>query len=114
MDTVSFNNERIILRAHLDLPWNRVDIIGHQEPKDNQIMVASDLIVTSIDQGSPVKPFLHLSLADAQLLIDDLWNSGLRPSNCKESGEMLATQKRHLDDMRAIVEHQMEIKFPCT
>jgi hypothetical protein len=47
---------------------------------------------------------MFLSYHQAQLLIDDLWQAGVRPTDkVDDKGELKAT-KYHLEDMRRLVE----------
>lgn len=47
-------------------------------------------------------PVLTISKREAQVLIDDLWNAGLRPTEGSGSAGSLAATQRHLEDMRTI------------
>jgi hypothetical protein len=51
----------------------------------------------------PIRAFVSISKQEAQVLMDDLWDCGLRPSEGSGSaGALLATQN-HLSDMKKIV-----------
>jgi hypothetical protein len=54
------------------------------------------------DAVSP-SPLLTLRTEEAQQLMDELWNAGLRPSEGSGSAGSLAATQRHLEDMRALV-----------
>lgn len=75
--------------------------------------VASPLCMTQITpemEGSIMYPAMVLTKEAAQNLMDELWNSGVRPSNGAGSvGELAATQA-HLKDMREMVAAFMELK----
>ncbi len=54
-------------------------------------------------EGEAMPATFSLNYHDAQILIDSLWDCGLRPSEGSGSaGALLATQK-HLGDMRKLV-----------
>ena len=55
------------------------------------------------DEGRQVDPTFRLEMTEAQLLMDDLWNAGLRPTEGHGSAGALAAVKYHLEDMRALV-----------
>lgn len=61
--------------------------------------------------GCEVPVAVGLSQEQAQCLMNDLWNAGVRPArNCHindEANNMAA----HLSDMRAIVEKTLKMKF---
>jgi len=48
-------------------------------------------------------PTLRLWPDEAQRLMDELWQCGLRPAEGTGSAGALAATQRHLDDMRALV-----------
>jgi len=48
-------------------------------------------------------PMLSLTQQSAQQLMDELWQTGLRPTEGTGSAGALAATERHLSDMRALV-----------
>lgn len=55
------------------------------------------------DFGQSMDPTLKLSDTEAQDLIDVLWNAGLRPSGIENVDPMVGAQKRHIHDLRAVL-----------
>jgi len=56
-----------------------------------------------VDEGTAVGPTAILEQEAAQVLLDDLWRAGLRPSDeVSTTGQLRATQY-HLEDMRRLV-----------
>jgi hypothetical protein len=55
------------------------------------------------EQNCFVDPSLKLTNLQAQALMDQLWQCGLRPTEGNGSAGSLAATERHLADMRAIV-----------
>jgi hypothetical protein len=51
---------------------------------------------------------LQLSRTQCQVLMDDLWAAGIRPTEGTGSAGSLAATERHLRDMRALVEHFLQ------
>lgn len=49
-----------------------------------------------------VEPMLRLGIQQAQQLMDELWQCGLRPSEGTGSAGSLAATERHLKDMQAV------------
>lgn len=83
-----------------------------QEFPSGQITAATSLTFVSVAEGE-FYPQAALSLTndEAQMLIDALWDAGLRPSEGSGSaGAMLATQQ-HLADMRQLVAKQLDVKL---
>lgn len=79
---------------------------------DNRIIsVVKEPLIMCPSKEESIRPTLDLTKQNAQLLMDELWNCGLRPTQGKDSsGELYATQK-HLKDMRAIVSKKLSINF---
>jgi hypothetical protein len=55
------------------------------------------------EAGSDSAPAFYLSPEDAQLLMNSLWDCGLRPLQAAGSTGQLDAVKYHLEDMRRIV-----------
>jgi hypothetical protein len=49
------------------------------------------------------EPYLQIPKANAQVLMDDLWDCGLRPSEGSGSAGQLAATQRHLEDCRKLL-----------
>lgn len=54
------------------------------------------------DETVTTEPLFSLSYEAAQVLMDDLWNAGLRPTEGTGSAGALAATQLHLDDMRKL------------
>ena len=54
------------------------------------------------DPGYGTSPFLMLGIQQAQQLMDELWQCGLRPTEGTGSAGSLAATERHLNDMQAV------------
>lgn len=61
-------------------------------------------------EGEYIEPALVLGHDTAQMLIDELWRAGLRPTEGAGSAGQLASTERHLSDMRTIAFHKLGIK----
>lgn len=73
------------------------------------LLAAKNVEMSHVDEGRIVDPFLVLSLETAQLLMDELWACGLRPSEGTGSAGSLAATERHLKDMKTIAFHALKI-----
>ena len=60
--------------------------------------------------GVAPNPSISFALEDAQRLMDELWNCGLRPSEGTGSAGSLAATESHLSDMRRLLFHKMGVK----
>jgi hypothetical protein len=64
---------------------------------------ADPMVMTKRTQGEYREPSFELSIPQAQLLMDDLWVAGLRPTEGTGSAGALAATQKHLEDMRTLV-----------
>ncbi len=68
-----------------------------------RIDIAEPIIFKEREEGLEISdPFLTLTTTEAQLLMDELWKCGLRPSEGTGSAGSLAATERHLKDMQLI------------
>lgn len=58
-----------------------------------------------------VEPTFHLQPEQAQFLMDELWDCGLRPTEGKGSAGALAATEAHLKDMRQIATQLLNDKL---
>ena len=54
------------------------------------------------ERGALFPPMMELSHDEAQMLMDELFAAGMRPSEDTGSTGQLAALQKHLEDMRAI------------
>jgi hypothetical protein len=72
-------------------------------------VVATSLTMAKHSAAMSYPAFAEIDKTTAQVLIDDLWRCGIRPSEGSLSaGSLLATQN-HLNDMRKIVFKKLDI-----
>lgn len=64
--------------------------------------VCEHIVFRSVEPAMYVEPQV-ISMVDAQALMDDLWSSGLRPTEGSGSAGALAATERHLADMQKLV-----------
>lgn len=77
---------------------------------EKQLYVAKKLELQQQDkQLAPIEPFLHIDSHEAQQLMDDLWDCGLRPSEGSGSAGQLRATQEHLSDMKTIAFHSLKI-----
>lgn len=85
-------------------PWNDGIAIRLGEKKeDGGFAVAKPLVFETVKPGEYIDPCMHLSITDAQRLMDELWHCGLRPTEGTGSAGALAATERHLADLQRIV-----------
>jgi hypothetical protein len=83
--------------------WNNaIAIYFGQKSPDGNFFSAQPPVMVKHEMGTAAEPFLALETEEAQLLMDELWSAGLRPSEGTGSAGSLAATERHLKDMQTI------------
>lgn len=81
------------------------------EETNGRVYVAMPLEFKLLDEvGFYAPPFMSINPTEAQQMIDELWNCGLRPSEGSGSAGALAATEKHLKDMQKIVFHTLKIQ----
>lgn len=73
---------------------------------------ARQIVMETMAEGEFRTPLVRLGIHEAQMLIDDLWSAGLRPTAGKQSEGMVSATEAHLRDMRAIAFAKLNIGQP--
>jgi hypothetical protein len=64
--------------------------------------IATSILFKDVEPGASYEPVLRVNPEEAEQLMTELWNSGVRPKNIQNlSGELNAV-KYHLEDMRKL------------
>ena len=81
---------------------------------DSPSGVMTHIEFTPVQPGAaaPDEAVLSLREEDAQILMDSLWDCGIRPAQGKGSAGQLSAVNRHLEDMRVIAFNSLEIQKP--
>ena len=102
MDKTNIRMQRDIFSGNIEIQM--------VELRRNAIYVAQPLELKEIKEGEYAPPFLKITPTEAQQMIDELWNCGVRPSEGTGSaGALMATQS-HLEDMKKIAFKLMKIE----
>jgi hypothetical protein len=104
-------NEMLKVRV-ISEPWYAGYKIGIFEiGNDGKKAIVKSIEFEEIIDGAvyPDSPPLHLNQESAQLLMNDLWFLGVKPSDGTGSTGQLEAVKYHLEDMRSLV---FKIKEP--
>ena len=75
-------------------------------------MSAEPVVYSGHTRNTPVEPFLFLSIHEAQQLIDELWQCGLRPTEGVMPAGGIAATQLHLEDFRRIVFDKLKMGEP--
>lgn len=101
--------EGLEARAHA-APWDRcIEIAIIQHEAEGRISCAGPLVMHPVSRGAMIERAFALQHEAAQKLMDDLWDTGLRPSEGHGSAGSLAATQKHLADMKQIAYHALKI-----
>lgn len=93
----------IEIRTHLN-PWqDHLQILIREKHSSGRVSIADKLTMHEQEEGTITEPTMDLSPQAAQVLMDDLWASGIRPTEGSGSAGALRATEKHLADMRSIV-----------
>lgn len=92
----------IKIQARTQLWSHKIDLLISQRSGDGRLAVAQSITMTTIENDAYCEPSLSIEPTAAQMLMDELWQCGLRPSEGSGSAGSLAATEAHLKDMRAI------------
>ena len=87
--------------------WRRFDfyLFGRPNKYMDVTHLAAPVVMEPIpedDAAADIRPTFTLSEQAAQILMDELWSAGVRPSDYGAEGQIEA-MKAHLEDMRRLV-----------
>ncbi len=78
---------------------------------DNKIVTVGELIMKERKEGVMIPPGSRLEIGDTaiQILMDDLWQCGFRPTEGTGSAGSLRATEKHLEDMRDIAKKSVDL-----
>lgn len=83
-------------------PWtNGVEIAAFGKLPSGDMRVAI-IQWETIAESAAMKPTLAIRMDQAQVLMDDLWNAGVRPTDGAGSAGAMRAAERHIQDLRAV------------
>lgn len=83
-------------------PWaNSVEIAAFGRLNNGDTKVAA-VQWDTIAEHAEMKPLLTIRMEQAQVLMDDLWNAGVRPTEGAGSAGAMRAAERHIQDLRAV------------
>jgi hypothetical protein len=104
------NGERIHIYLQREM-WNdKIGFYMYHIPHpstdgsvEKEVLAITGFTTEPIDEGIMLPKALTLNNTEAQRLMDELWNCGLRPSEGSGSAGQLESVRYHLEDMRKLV-----------
>ena len=90
-------------------PWYDGIEILITETTNGRRSVAKTVTLEEMKPGEYCEPTMSIKHKEAQQLIDELWQAGLRPTEGTGSAGSLKATERHLEDMRKIAFNKLKI-----
>ena len=91
--------------ARREFVTSNIGLYLRENPGDGSTLFAAPAQMVAMSSDPRVghqEPFLHITYDEAQRLVDELWQCGVRPSEGTGSAGALAATERHLADMRKV------------
>lgn len=84
--------------------WNMgIALYASQVTEGMGRVVAQPMEMKEHQDGMIAHPFMRIEIHEAQILMDELWQCGLRPTEGTGSAGSLKATQNHLNDMRKLV-----------
>lgn len=96
-------------RARISMGADKIEFYAFQDG-DGGSYAAEPLSLKQHNKFDSVLPFYTLSISESQVIMDDLWSAGIRPSEGSGSAGSLKATQDHLADMKTILFHKLGIK----
>lgn len=94
---------KAVVHAQYDFRHDSIDVfMAARSDRSGELWVAQPLVYMQTPEGARSDPTMRLPREDAQALMDQLWNCGIRPAEGAGSAGQMGAVERHLKDMRAI------------
>jgi hypothetical protein len=92
--------------------WNEgISVYMRQKTSGAGLCAAQPLQIKEVASGYQIEPFMRLHIQEAQQLMDELWQCGLRPTEGTGSAGSLKATEKHLEDMRLIAMKKIGIRI---
>jgi hypothetical protein len=92
----------VAVAAFREPEWNGV-ALRLRVRDGGRAWMAQPLVLAPHEPGQFSQPFVRLDMGHAQMLIDELWRCGLRPTEGTGSAGALAATQAHLKDMQQLL-----------
>ena len=102
------------MRVFRDPGWRAFSLYAFQRVDHNRRSDKCGRLVFDVpyEAGDQPQATARLEPEDAQVLMDSLWDAGLRPTQGHGTAGQLSATQAHLDDMRAITADKLKVQLP--
>ena len=107
--------EHIPVKIRAEKSWcrNAIELLitDPSFPRNGEVKVITSMIGETQREGTLCEPSAILKFQEAQVLMDDLWQAGLRPTEGTGSAGAMKAVENHLKDMRTLVSKIMKVEI---
>jgi hypothetical protein len=104
-------DKRFVIKARLSpmsMRGDQIDLFAFQSG-DGGHYAANKLEMKQCHEHEVISSFLTIDKSEAQILMDDLWSAGVRPTEGTGSAGSLKATQNHLEDLKKILFHKLGI-----
>jgi len=101
------------IRARLGplyLGQDNIELYAYQHGQGGSFSAKKLELTQPTSMNEPLEPFIKIERDEAQVLMDDLWEAGIRPTEGKGSAGSIRATDDHLADMQKIAFHLLKIQ----
>lgn len=96
-------------RTPMYLGGGQIQLFAYQSGSGGHY-AAKKLELVQHEQNSAIEPFIDIDKEEAQVLMDDLWDAGVRPTEGSGSAGAMKAVQDHLADMKRIAFHALKME----
>ncbi len=96
--------------AQYNIARGGYELMGFEERDGRRMVMRGEITVTDYEPGSYIsEPTLTFTEDEAQQIMNELWNTGLRPKNGAGAVAHTESLQAHLEDLRTVAFHALKI-----
>jgi hypothetical protein len=108
------NHLEIQMRARRDVMMDGFEfyITVPVRGDDSRVSVMDNMTFRTIDRHTTVpaeRDHVYVPVGAVQKLMDDLWTEGVRPTDYKDTREVVGAMKEHINDLRKMAFAEIEL-----
>ena len=93
----------IEVKAFYHAPSDLTQIVVRKKSQDGKVWFAKPVEFEPLEPNTYQQPHFLIGTHELQILMDSIWECGIRPSQGSGSAGSLAATERHLADMQKLV-----------
>jgi hypothetical protein len=103
---------RIKVHAIQNWAMDGVEIFIHSHDDMGRLSYATNIEMKDLPEGYLPQDEARIVLReeDAKILMNELWNTGIRPSEQRDRSETLNAKDQHINDLRKVLDAFIQLK----